>query len=946
MFLHCFTSLLNPFQFPWISLPFFFSFFLLNIASTTSMAQYQNPGTEALYDQHCNQVVPKSPLDTDSSFASATPRLQFRNSYFSGGDKIVGQTPGSAPVSPRYVFLYTLNAHKTVSPGVVKLQANLVLRGSPAYLGSFDNSKHRRLRLVRYRGPKTQPWKRRVGFALDGFWSVTSGKVCMVGSGTSFMNSGVLQNLNVVLKLDCPTNVTILHSLITGTLESLNGNSGLQSFEPVSILSLAQSTDYKYTLTDKGVEDCLSENHRGLNLSQNVCSVIGMLTDTFDLEYENDCDDANCSPLGKNVNHLPVSMNYEGIECTHEGKVRMLLHFVNSSYHVNRYSFVPSDTLIAEGIWDQKENRLCAVACRILNYTQSLTDATVGDCSTRFSLIFRTVFSIRNRSAVVGQIWSTKSANEAGYFQKIRFHSYNEMLIDFSRIKYEYTEVGTQSSCPQSKSVYGKEKTYPNENSSDMRFYMSLKNSKGQIARGYASPLFYGQRPYQNGIYRRFGNVSLSGESGSPVPMPTYGNGLLNISYRISFSSPDFNLAGENFSSKKVLISAEGIYDRNTGSLCMTGCWQRELTNTRILDCQIVVKVQFPPLDASGTDHIQGTIESKRSKSDPFYFDNLELSSVSIYRNQAKESIWRMDLEITMVLVSNTLACLFLVLQLFYVNKHPEVLPFVSVLMVVIMCLGHMIPLLLNFEALFAAKRNQQSVFLGSGGWLEVNEVIVRVVTMVAFLLQLRLLQLTWSSRQRNTSEKGLWDSEKKVTYLTLPLYAVGILIAWLVYKWKNSYNNAPVFQPIRKGFRFVPTRPLVYQQNSFWEVLKSFAGLVLDGFLVPQILFNLIFDSKEKALSFSFYMGTTFVRLLPHAYDLYRAHHTSWYLDLSYIYANHKLDFYSTAWDIIIPCSGLLLALLIFLQQRFGGRCILPRVFCKQGPSYDQVPTISNEEL
>lgn len=308
-----------------------------------------------------------------------------------------------------------------------------------------------------------------------------------------------------------------------------------------------------------------------------------------------------------------------------------------------------------------------------------------------------------------------------------------------------------------------------------------------------------------------------------------------------------------------------------------------------------------------------------------------------------------MDLEITMVLVSNTLACLFLVLQLFYVNKHPEVLPFVSVLMVVIMCLGHMIPLLLNFEALFAAKRNQQSVFLGSGGWLEVNEVIVRVVTMVAFLLQLRLLQLTLSSRQGNTSEKGLWDSEKKVTYLTLPLYAVGILIAWLVYKWKNSYNNTsymPVFQPIRKGFRFVPTRPLAYQQNSFWEVLKSFAGLVLDGFLVPQILFNLIFDSKEKALSFSFYMGTTFVRLLPHAYDLYRAHHTSWYLDLSYIYANHKLDFYSTAWDIIIPCSGLLLALLIFLQQRFGGRCILPRVFCKQGPSYDQVPTISNEEL
>ncbi|XP_022994109.1 uncharacterized protein LOC111489937 [Cucurbita maxima] len=916
------------------------------------MVQNRRPDTDALYDQHCNQLVPKSPLDTDpSSFAAASPNLQFRNSYFSGGDKIAGQTPGSPSISPRYLFLYTSSVRKTVSPGVVKLQARLVLRGSTSYLDSVD-SKHRRLRLVRYRGPKTQPWKRRIGFSLEGFWSQSSGKICMVGSGTGFMNSGVLQYENVVLKLNFPTNLTILHSLITGTLESLNDKSDPEFFEPVSILSLARTTDYKYTFIDNGAESgCLSGSDRDLNLSQNVCSVIGMLSDTFELEYESDCHDMNCNPLGNNAESLPVSVNYEGIECTHEGKMRMLLHFVNSSYHVNKYSFVPSNTLIAEGIWDQKENRLCAVACRILNYTQSLTNASVGDCSIRFSLIFPVVFSIRNRSTVVGQIWSTKSANELGYFPKIAFRGYNEMLVvDHSRITYDYTEIGRQSSCPRSTESYGKGKTFPDENSSDMRFYMSLKNRKGQIARGYATPFFYGQHLYQYGVYQGWsGNFSLSGQRVSSVPVPNDRHSSMNISYRISFSAIyDFKLAGENLSSKNVEISAEGIYDKNNGSLCMTGCWQRESMKNRTLDCEIVVKVQFPPLKASGMDQIKGTIESKRPKSDPFYFDNLELTSVSISGNQAKESIWRMDLEITMVLVSNTLACFFLVLQLFYVNKHPEVLPFVSVLMVVIMCLGHMIPLLLNFEAMFASRRTQQSVFLGSGGWLEVNEVIIRVVTMVAFLLQLRLLQLTWSSRQGNTSEKGLWDSEKKVTSLTLPLYAVGILIAWLVYKWKSSYKSSyvPFLQPNHKGYQFYTTRQLSYRQNSFWEVLKSFAGLVLDGFLVPQILFNLIFDSKERALSFSFYLGTTFVRLLPHAYDLYRAHHSSWYLDLSYIYANHRLDFYSTAWDIIIPCSGLLLALILFLQQRFGGRCILPRAFHKQGPTYDQVPTISNEEL
>lgn len=129
------------------------------------------------------------------------------------------------------------------------------------------------------------------------------------------------------------------------------------------------------------------------------------------------------------------------------------------------------------------------------------------------------------------------------------------------------------------------------------------------------------------------------------------------------------------------------------------------------------------------------------------------------------------------------------------------------------------------------------------------------------------------------------------------------------------------------------------------WTDLKSYAGLVLDGFLLPQIMFNLFLNSSEKALAPSFYAGTTVIRLLPHAYDLYRAHSSTWYLDLSYLYANHTYDFYSTAWDIIIPLCGLLFAILIYLQQQFGGRCFLPKRF-RGGPAYEKVPIVSNEEL
>ncbi|KAL5712647.1 (E3-independent) E2 ubiquitin-conjugating enzyme [Ranunculus cassubicifolius] len=53
--------------------------------------------------------------------------------------------------------------------------------------------------------------------------------------------------------------------------------------------------------------------------------------------------------------------------------------------------------------------------------------------------------------------------------------------------------------------------------------------------------------------------------------------------------------------------------------------------------------------------------------------------------------------------------------------------------MLTILTLGQMIPLVLNFEALFLTNRNRQNIMESSGGWLEVNEVLVRVVTMQRF---------------------------------------------------------------------------------------------------------------------------------------------------------------------------------------------------------------------
>ena len=74
-------------------------------------------------------------------------------------------------------------------------------------------------------------------------------------------------------------------------------------------------------------------------------------------------------------------------------------------------------------------------------------------------------------------------------------------------------------------------------------------------------------------------------------------------------------------------------------------------TTNGSLGCETRIKVQFPPLHAEQAEIAKGAIESRRSQSDPLYFESLQLSSNLITTTQAKESIWKMKLEITMVVI-------------------------------------------------------------------------------------------------------------------------------------------------------------------------------------------------------------------------------------------------------------------------------------------------------
>ncbi|KAJ1401894.1 hypothetical protein SESBI_28418 [Sesbania bispinosa] len=918
-----------------LSIPFFLiTFFSLNpVFSFASQPSYKD---------HCASFVPES--TPKELILNPFPLGDHHTGYFTGGDRIIDVGTSfnrfSFYLQPRYM-------HATQDSDLFKIEATLSLRTTPNtvyyHVGNFsygDRSTYGRQRHYR---------RSYVTFKLDGFWSESSGKVCMVGTGSGYSKTGNTLNLDAVFKLNNVFNASNITSLVSGSLECLSSEKDENYFGPISVLMFPKA-NYNYTL-DSMVADTDNEfssgsdAEKGLSLNFNslsFCSYpLSRAIRRLQLEYSSECNSSkNCTPISGSSGQLPSLMSLKSIECslTNKERLRVMMIFSNISNYWIDQGFNPKTMLVGEGWWDEKKNMLCIVACHIMGTASSLAGTQVGDCSVRIKLRFPSIWSINNTDRLVGQIWSNKTANDPGYFKMITFRNYEDDRVGFQASKYEYSQLDrVKKSCPTHKPIKKNHgRIYPDAYSYNMRFDMSVAESNRRVAWGYSSPLSVGDQ-----VFGFDQNVSVSvSVSSSPIEAPVVilnSGSLFNMSYKISIyynSTLCDRNSLFNLSSDIVKISAEGIYDAGTGTLCMVGC--RDLTSktgTPIadsVDCEILVKFQFPSLDTTSGSYIKGSIESTRKKSDPLYFKSLDLSSAAFYTETAKKAVWRMDMEIIMVLISTTLACVFVGLQLYHVKRHPNVLPFISLIMMSILTLGHMIPLVLNFEALLAQNPNNKNFVFGNVGWLEVNEIAVRLITMVAFLLQFRLLQLTWSSRKTDESKKGLWDAERKAVYVTFPLYAAGLLVALLL-KLKNDGGKAPI---LTTG----------YQHPSSWENIKSYGGLVLDGFLLPQIILSLFSNMGENVLSCSFYFGTTFVRLLPHAYDLYRTHNYARLGDGSYFYADPNADFYSTAWDIVIPLGGILFAIIIYLQQSFGAHYILPHRF-RGSKVYEKVPVVTESE-
>ncbi|ERM98237.1 uncharacterized protein LOC18426238 [Amborella trichopoda] len=878
-----------------------------------------------LYSEHCKSLLPSSEPHTESFYPSFS--LDMNEGIYIGGGKILGHVPSSS--IGNWVSFRVHRYQNTSVDDVIKITGNLKIRGSKSYNSSFSRGPH-----FHTRSPRNISRRGLLNFDLSGFYSRSSKTLCMIGYGSPLFGGKEL-HFSSVFKLNYPKNCTVLNSFVNGSLEIMQNKDWVKYSELVSVLAIScGESDYAYTMLVNAKAMCPEKKLYEMPLSEvhilnepSICSYLSWGIHDLQLEYDPDCKSGRCSPFDS-LGFLPERIRFKSLQCRERERAQFLFGFSNYSDfdYFNTHYLVPETTLLGEGMWDAMNDQFCMVGCRLINYNGSLGNAAMWDCSMGLKLQFPTTLTVRNRNVVQGHIWS----NNSGYFKSIRFSKPLDprglrMSGRWSQ-NYSYTEIEhVRESCKAHKEGHkSMGRRYPDGSSfQDLRFDATIKNSHGEHNWVYFTPLFLGESNLQRPMY------ALPDASEIHTSKSNYSLNQLNVSYSISFAmSPEFRWKDSEF----VEIAAEGIYDPQTGILCMMGCRKLGPENGNLknisMDCEIYIHVQFSPLNPklASVEHRSGTIKSTRKKKDPLYFEPLELSSRNLYHELAKESVWRKHLEVIMVLMSLSLASIFIVLQLLYVKKHPDVLPFASVLVLTVLTLGHMIPLVLNFEAFFL-NPNRQNVLNWRGGWLEVNEVVVRLITMVAFLLQFRLLQVTWSAKSSAGLGNSPWIYEKKAAFVSMGLYLVGGLVSCF-FHWKASSTQV------------VGPRWRMTIHRSIWEDLRSYSGLVLDGFLLPQVILNFIWDTKERALSPWFFIGTTLVRCFPHVYDAYRAVRYVYQSSNSYFYANPYNDFYSTAWDIVIPLGGCLLAILVFLQQRFGGRFFLPQRF-RNHVDYQKVSTV-----
>eukprot|EP01018_Ginkgo_biloba_P002570 Gb_33729 [translate_table: standard] len=573
-------------------------------------------------------------------------------------------------------------------------------------------------------------------------------------------------------------------------------------------------------------------------------------------------------------------------------------------------------TMVAEGTWRRSSpGQICMVACV----------GTTRACDFRVSIdVRRLSLSINQRSVVLGTISSLQNS-----FYPLSFEHLLQpgmplnpnMTYKYSRIHFAKSVLERSGSAKLKDQMKKLLFNYPWKKFGRLResFFVlcpdlslhSMHVSDPRLGKGtidlyiIAIEEFVGMN-LSEGL--KYGSRDVFKESSDPSLGEE--KRLLKIAAHIKL---------EGLFSRAWKLSVEGLYDPRVGRMYLIGCLDvraqrrffhnndQDLENGR--DCRVEMVLEYPP--TNGRLFIKPTVKvsitSNRTKNDRLFFPPMSFRTLPIlYYGQTPEIISRKSLEGMLSILTLTMLIASILSQLAYIRRYRDATPYISLVMLGVQAVGYSIHLITGTETLFAgSKLDTNDSVIKEGIGQHTVGYMIKVLLLISFLLTIRLGQKIWKSRVRLLIQRPLerWTvpSDKLVFVFCVCMYATGLMIVSNIYI--IARGNQTIWPPKWAG-----------SVDGF----KIYAGVIQDLFLLPQLVVSLHWQVEGKPLRKLYYVGITVLNVLPHVYAY------SWSSPISKPtfkneddFPNPRLGYLSRFGHIAISGIALLLALMVYLQQR-----------------------------
>lgn len=822
----------------------------------------------------------------------------------------------------------------------------------------------------------------------------------------------VRQDDKILLVLEYPTTRTLTSRAILGSMKSLNPKSDMKYFDEVHISSWLNHPSYEFTadnLVSKACdlrrdEDGLVNGEIDIYKGLDFCRVLERFTNQYPVyvlpNWKCNGTDVFCSKMGpfvsdkeilatdgsfKNVNLLLQDIHCEkmtALDSAGTAKVALVFRAIPPSenqFVATHRTGINNMTLSAEGIWKSSSGQLCMVGCL------GVIDGNGDSCDSRIFLYVPLSFSIKQRNVLLGTFSSIDQTIKS-YFP-LEFGKYvraDKLWSQYtaSHSFYKYSKIDAAGAVLEKDEPFNfgaviKKSLlkYPRIENNEQLPYSFVSLHEDLTLHLPAVP-----DPFPNSFFTKtsielellslgsfFGsywpsqNHSTLGIENPPNDMITEKQLIVNVSCQLNLLGEAYN----NFSH----LSLEGIYDPQFGKMYLVGCrdvrasWKILYDSMDLeagLDCSVEVVVGYPPTSSRWLVNPTASISisSQRNEDDPLYFLPIKLQTGPLmYSKQREHILFRRGVEGILRILTLSMAIAWILTQLFYIKDNADLVPFISLVMLGVQALAYSFPLITGAEALFRKAatdfRDDQSYELRNSLSITIIDYLVKLQVLVAFSLTLKLCQKVWRSRIRMLTRAPLEPhrvpSDKKIILTTLIIHTIGYIIV-LIARYADA-GKEPTQTSQTQPSRFMDSSGYS-QTKRVWEIeLEEYLGLVQDLFLLPQVIANLVWQIHCRPLRKTYYIGITAIRLLPHIYDRVIAPIPNPYFSELYDFVNPRMDFYSKFGDIAISITAIILALVVYVQQRWNYAKLSEKLVLGQAKLlplgskvYERLPSMSFE--